>query len=56
MGDACPRPLLRIALPELVAEVKAAVPKNLFAPEIDPSFFHGDATSSFKETGMTTYN
>jgi hypothetical protein len=37
------------ALPELVAEVKAAVPKNLFSPEIDPSFFHGDATSSFKE-------
>jgi hypothetical protein len=37
------------AVPELVSEVKAAVPKNLFAPEIDPSFFHGDATSSFKE-------
>jgi len=37
------------AIPELVSEVKAAVPKKLFAPEIDPSFFHGDATSSFKE-------
>ncbi len=37
------------ALPGLVSEVKAAVPKKLFAPEIDPSFFHGDATSSFKE-------
>jgi hypothetical protein len=37
------------AVPELVSEVKAAVPRNLFAPEIDPSFFHGDATSSFKE-------
>jgi hypothetical protein len=37
------------AIPDLVSEVKAAVPKKLFAPEIDPSFFHGDATSSFKE-------
>ena len=37
------------AVPELVSEVKADVPKNLFAPEIDPSFFHGDSTSSFKE-------
>lgn len=37
------------ATPELVSEVKAAVPKKLFAPEIDPQFFHGDATSSFKE-------
>lgn len=36
------------AIPDLVSEVKEAVPK-LFAPEIDPSFFHGDATSSFKE-------
>jgi hypothetical protein len=35
-------------VPDLVSEVKAAVP-TLFAPEIDPSFFHGDATSSFKE-------
>src|SRR5216684_6917528 len=37
------------AIPDLVSEVKAAVPKKLFAPEIDPAFFHGDATSSFKE-------
>jgi hypothetical protein len=37
------------AVPELVSEVKAAVAKKLFAPEIDPAFFHGDATSSFKE-------
>jgi len=37
------------ATPDLVSEVRAAVPKKLFAPEIDPSFFHGDATSSFKE-------
>jgi len=37
------------ALPELVSQVKAGVPKKLFAPELDPSFFHGDATSSFKE-------
>jgi hypothetical protein len=36
-------------LPELVSQVRAAVPKKLFAPELDPSFFHGDATSSFKE-------
>ncbi len=35
-------------VPELVSEVKACVPR-VFAPEIDPSFFHGDATSSFKE-------
>jgi len=33
----------------LVTQVKAAVPKKLFAPELDPAFFHGDATSSFKE-------
>jgi hypothetical protein len=37
------------AVPDLVSEVKAAASKGLFAPEIDPSFFHGDATSSFKE-------
>ncbi len=37
------------ALPDLVSQVRAAVPKKLFAPELDPSFFHGDATSSFKE-------
>jgi len=37
------------AIPDLVSEVKAAAAKKLFAPEIDPSFFHGDATSSFKE-------
>jgi hypothetical protein len=37
------------AIPDLVSEVKAAATKKLFAPEIDPSFFHGDATSSFKE-------
>lgn len=37
------------AVPDLVSEVKAAVSKKLFAPEIDPSLFHGDATSSFKE-------
>jgi hypothetical protein len=37
------------AIPDLVSEVKAAASKGLFAPEIDPSFFHGDATSSFKE-------
>ena len=37
------------AVPELVSEVKASVAKNFFVPEIDPSFFHGDATSSFKE-------
>ena len=36
-------------IPDLVSEVKAAAAKKLFAPEIDPSFFHGDATSSFKE-------
>jgi hypothetical protein len=35
--------------PELVAEVRATVPQKLFAPELDPQFFHGDATSSFKE-------
>src|SRR5712691_1835983 len=35
-------------VPELVSEVKACVPR-VFAPAIDPSFFHGDATSSFKE-------
>ena len=37
------------AIPDLVSEVKAAAAKKLFVPEIDPSFFHGDATSSFKE-------
>jgi len=37
------------AIPGLVTEIKAAASKGLFAPEIDPSFFHGDATSSFKE-------
>lgn len=37
------------ATPELVSEVKAAAANGLFAPEIDPQFFHGDATSSFKE-------
>ncbi len=37
------------AVPELVSQVRGAVPKKLFAPELDPSFFHGDATSSFKE-------
>jgi hypothetical protein len=37
------------AIPDLVSEVKAAAAKKLFAPEIDPGFFHGDATSSFKE-------
>src|SRR6266851_1307209 len=37
------------ATPDLVSEVKAAAARNLFAPELDPSFFHGDATSSFKE-------
>lgn len=37
------------ALPELVSQVRAAVPEKLFVPEIDPGFFHGDATSSFKE-------
>jgi hypothetical protein len=36
------------AVPELVSEVKAAVPK-LFAPEFDPGAFHVDATWSFKE-------
>lgn len=37
------------ATSDLVSEVKAAAAKGLFAPEIDPQFFHGDATSSFKE-------
>jgi len=37
------------ALPDLASQVRAAVPKRLFAPELDPKFFHGDATSSFKE-------
>jgi len=37
------------AVPELVDEVKAAAAKKVFAPEVDPEFFHGDATSSFKE-------
>jgi hypothetical protein len=37
------------ALPDLVSEVKQMVAKKLFAPELDPGFFHGDATSSFKE-------
>ena len=37
------------AVPALVSEIKDAVAKKLFAPELDPSFFHGDATSSFKE-------
>jgi hypothetical protein len=37
------------AIPELVDEVKAGVATKLFAPELDPQFFHGDATSSFKE-------
>jgi len=37
------------AIPDLVAEVKQMVAKKLFAPELDPGFFHGDATSSFKE-------
>jgi hypothetical protein len=37
------------AIPDLVSQVRAAVPKKLFAPELDPSFFHGDATSSYKE-------
>jgi hypothetical protein len=38
------------ATPELVTEVRAMVPQKLFAPELDPQFFHGgDATSSFKE-------
>jgi hypothetical protein len=37
------------ATPDLVSEVKAAAAKGFFAPEIDPQFFHGDATSSFKE-------
>src|SRR5262249_57500 len=36
------------AVPDLVSEVRTAVSK-LFAPELDPEFFHGDATSSFKE-------
>lgn len=44
------------AVPALVSEVKAAVPKKLFAPEIDPSFFHGDATSSFKEIRLGETN
>ncbi len=37
------------AVPDLVSEIKGAVAKKLFAPELDPSFFHGDATSSMKE-------
>jgi len=37
------------AIPDLVSEVKQMVVKKLFAPELDPEFFHGDATSSFKE-------
>jgi hypothetical protein len=37
------------AIPELVSEVKQMVAKKLFAPELDPELFHGDATSSFKE-------
>ena len=37
------------ALPDLVSKVKQMVSKKLFAPELDPGFFHGDATSSFKE-------
>ena len=37
------------AVPALISEIKDAVAKKLFAPELDPSFFHGDATSSFKE-------
>lgn len=44
------------AIPDLVSEVKAAVPKKLFSPEIDPSFFHGDATSSFKEIRLGEAN
>ena len=37
------------ATSDLVDEVKAAAAKRMFAPELDPQFFHGDATSSFKE-------
>ncbi len=46
VGDTRARSLLH---PDLVSEVKAAPAKKLFAREIDPSFFHWDATSSFKE-------
>lgn len=37
------------ATPALVSEVKQAAQEGEFAPEFDPSFFHGDATCSFKQ-------
>jgi len=37
------------ATPDLVEQVKEAARQGEFAPELDPSFFHGDATCSFKQ-------
>jgi hypothetical protein len=44
------------AIPGLLSQIKQAVPKKLFRPELDPSSFHGDATSSFKEIRLGEAN